>query len=303
MTRTRAVLALLAVAAVALAGWLLLRSPGGSGEDFAVFSRCPLANPAVDLCLYSRASGGTLTVGSRSIAVRRPIVLQGGVRVLENAQREIVGDRFLGPARGPVLAPVPEPISGGLARALDASLLPGALRARLAANLAAGGARARALTATIELDAPARDVTIDIQNLVERTGVALLLPVEVRLANGFLGPGCHIGSRAHPIALALGTGWTDPPPPNRPISGRIAHTSITDEYSLTVIHDSALVNNSFAAPAVHGCGEAGADRAALDRALDAGLGLPAPAGVNTVILDGSLSDATAAAVRAATAPR
>lgn len=293
-------LGLTAVVAVAVTSWLVLRA-GGSSEDFAEFSRCPLADSATDLCLYSRASGGSLTVGSRSIPLRRPIVFQGGVHVREDSRREIVGERFLGPAYGYALSPTPEPLPGGLSAALDAGRLPSALRARLAGYLA-GGARAGKLTATIELGAPARGVEIDTQNLIERSGVALLLPVKVRLGNPFLGSGCYIGSDAHPIQLALYTGWTHPPGPNRPISGRVAHVSVTDEYSLTVIGESALVDNSFAAPAVHGCGDparAGAgSTGAIDRALDAGLGLPAPAGVNTAILDGTLSDADASAVRA-----
>lgn len=296
MTRTRAVLALLALLAVALTGWLVLRS-GGSENDFADFSRCPLSDPATDLCLYSRASSGSLTVGSRTVPLSRPIVFQGGVHVIEDSQREIVGDRFLGAAHGDPLSPTPEPFPGGLRAALDASLLPSGLRARLRRYLASEPG-ANELTATIQLGVPARRVTIDIQNLIERSGVALVLPVEVRLANPFLGSACYIGSAAHPIPLALYTGWTNPPPPNRPISGRIAHTSVKDEYSLTVIRESALVDNSFAAPAVHGCALQGTDAAPIDRALDAGLGLPAPAGENTAILDGALSDADASAVRA-----
>jgi hypothetical protein len=303
MKRAAPALVALALALAALGGWLAFGGGGSSSEDYAPFARCPLGERATDLCLYSRASGGELTVGSRSVPLSRPVVFQGGVHVLENGRREVVRERFLAPARGPALSLASEPVPGGLRSALERSLLPGALRARLARYLA-GGPAANALAVTIELAAPASTIEIDIQNLIERSGIALTLPVKVRLSNPFLQSSCragahplYIGSDAHPIALALTTGTTDPPAPNRPIHGRVAHTSVKDEYNVTAIGASSLVNNSFAAPAVHGC--AGAQGLALQRALDAGLGLPAPAGVNTAILQGSLSDANAAAVRSA----
>ena len=61
--------------------------------------------------------------------------------------------------------------------------------------------------------------------------------------------------------------------------------------------DSSLVDNSFAAPEAQGCGSSRARP--LDRAVNAGLRLPAPAGHNTAILDGTLRDANAPAVKAA----
>jgi len=298
-----ALVALVALLLAALGGWLAFGG-GSSSEDYAQFARCPLGELATDLCLYSRASGGELTVGSKTIPLTRPVVLQGGVHVIESAGREVVGERFVAPTRGPAFSLASEPVPGGLRGALDQSLLPSALRARLRRYLA-GAPAGNELTIAIELAAPASTIDLDIQNLLERSGIALTLPVKVRLENPFLRSSCHaganagpfyIGSDAHPIVLALTTGTTHPPPPNRPIRGRVAHTSVKDEYNLTAIGASSLVDNSFAAPAVHGC--AGAQGAALERALDAGLDLPAPAGVNTAILRGALSDANAPAVRA-----
>lgn len=304
----RAALALVALPLAALGGWLAFGG-GSSSEDYAQFARCPLGEPATDLCLYSRASGGELTVGAKTIPLTRPVVFQGGVHVSENGRREIVGERFIEPTRGPAFSLASEPVPGGLRGALDQNLLPGALRARLRRYLA-GAPADNELTIAIELARPANTIDLDIQNLIERSGIALTLPVKVRLENPFLRSSCHaganagppnagplyIGSDAHPIVLALTTGTTHPPPPNRPIRGRVAHTSVKDEYNFTAIGASSFVNNSFAAPAVHGC--AGAQGLALERALDAGLDLPAPAGVNTAILRGAVSDANAPAVRA-----
>jgi len=300
--------ALAALLLAALGSWLAFGGGGSSSADYTPFARCPLAERATDLCLYSRASGGELTVGSRTIPLSRPVVFQGGVHVIENARREVVHERFIAPIRGPALSLASQPVPGGLRGALDQNLLGRALRARLRRYLAAGSA-ANTLTITIELAAPVSTISLDIQNLIERSGIALTLPVKVGLSNPFLQSSCHvdtgahpgahplyIGSDAHPIALALTTGTTDPPAPNRPVRGRVANTSVKDDYNVTAIGASSLVNNSFAAPTVHGC--AGAQSPALERALDTGLGLPAPAGVNTAILQGALSDANAPAVRA-----
>jgi len=64
-----------------------------------------------------------------------------------------------------------------------------------------------------------------------------------------------------------------------------------------MIKGSSFVSNSFAAPGAQGCG-APAHTRYLDRAVDAALHLPAPAGHNTVILGGTFREANAPAVRA-----
>ena len=65
-----------------------------------------------------------------------------------------------------------------------------------------------------------------------------------------------------------------------------------------MVKGSSFVNNSFAAPAAQGCGGSSSRAGPLDRAVDAELHLPAPAGRNTAILDGTLQEANAPAVRA-----
>jgi hypothetical protein len=285
-------LAAIAVAVAAgLAVWLIDRGAGSS--EYAQFDRCPLSDPATTLCLYTRSTGGRLTVGTKTVPLSRSISLQGGVHVVENSERESVRDQFLAPVPGPALYSTPEPLSGGLAGAVSARLLPATQRALLERYLRAG---ATGVTATIELAGPPSVIGIDIQNLAERTGVALSLPAKVRLNNPYLGPACYVGSNAHPIRLSFLSGTTSPPAPNRPISGRLGKTRIKDEYNLTIIGESSLVDNSFATPGATGCG--GANASQVDPAVDAAIGLPAPAGENTAILEGALRDANASAVRA-----
>ncbi|MGP8242502.1 MAG: hypothetical protein ACLQQB_12185 [Solirubrobacteraceae bacterium] len=265
-----------------------------SSNEYAQFSRCPLDDAATNLCLSTRVDGGRLIIGSTTVPIDRVVTLQGGVHVVENRKREVVRDELIAARGATTLSKTPEAVPGGLAEMVDAKLLPAGARQAFDRHVSSGDTSA---TATIELAGPPSALRIDIQNLIEAEGVALVLPAKVRLSNGFLGADCHIGSDAHPILLALTTGATHPPKPNMPIRGRVGKATFSDEYNLTVIRGSSLVDNSFAVPAATGCGEI-ASRS-VDRAVNARLGLPAAAGRNTVILDGALWDANAPAVTAA----
>lgn len=289
LSRWRAI----AVVGIVLSGVVvaLVLTDRRSRDDYAQFDRCPLGGPATNLCLSTRVKGGEFIVGSKTVPIERAVTLQGGVHVIENREREIVKDEFIAARDGATLSIAPQVVPGGLAGAVDAGLLPAAARTELDRLLASENPD---VTATIELAAPASSIGIDIQNLIEAEGVALSLPVKVRLSSAFLGARCYIGSDAHPLWLSLTTGRTHTRRPNRPIMGKVGRARFRDEYNLTTIRGSSLVNNSFAAPAAGGCGASGS----LDRAVDAALGLPAASGHNTVILDGTLQDANAPAVRA-----
>jgi hypothetical protein len=62
------------------------------------------------------------------------------------------------------------------------------------------------------------------------------------------------------------------------------------------IKKNALVNNSFDAPGAQGCG--GGFASLIDPLVNAKLGLPAGAGHDTAILNGTLKDTLSAAVLA-----
>ena len=61
------------------------------------------------------------------------------------------------------------------------------------------------------------------------------------------------------------------------------------------LKDTSLVDNSFSVPGASGCG--GVLSPIVDLAVDADIGLPAAAGKNTAIIDGSLEQTTAAFVK------
>jgi hypothetical protein len=264
-----------------------------SSDEYAHFGQCPLSDPATTLCLSTAAVGGKLTVGTVTVPIGRSFHLQGGVDVIENREQEVVKDEFIAAKDGATLSTTAQTMPGGLAGTVDAGLLPAGLRREFDGLLASGNTH---VTATIELARPASALGIDIQNLLEAAGIALVLPVRVRLSNRFLGADCYVGSAAHPISMQLTTGETRPPKPNTPIRGKVGKATLSDEYNLTVVKGSSFVDNSFAVPAATGCGAS--PSRSVDRAVNARLGLPAAAGHNTVILDGTLRDANAPAVRA-----
>jgi hypothetical protein len=282
----------LGVAALAVAVALIL-SGGGSKVSYAQFEHCPLRDPATKLCLFTQTTGGELIAGDTTVPLSRTVTLQGGVHVVENEEKEIVKDEFIAAKNGETLSKTPQPVPGGLRAVVDPSLLPPAPRRVFDEFLARGTAQ---VTAMIELAAPPSSIGIDVQDLIEAQGTALALPVKVKLSSPFLGAGCYIGSNARPIRLPLTTGQTHPLRPNKPIEGKVGKAKLKDDYNLTVIRGSSLVDNAFAAPAATGCGKTG--DAAIDSAINAKLGLPAGPGHNTAILDGTLQDANAPAVRA-----
>ena len=288
----RLVLGVTALAVLAVAVAVLVLT-GGSKVDYGQFKQCPLGNPATKLCLFTQTKGGELVAGSKTVPISTTITLQGGVHIVESKEKEIVKDEFIAAKDGETVSKTPQPVPGGLEGVVDPKRLTPALRALYKELIDRGITE---VTATIELAAPASSIGIDVQDLIEAEGTALALPVKVKLSNGFLGESCYIGSNADPISLRLTTGRVDSPKPNKQIKGKVGKAKLKDDYNLTVIKGSSLVDNTFAAPAATGCGKTGAP--AIDRAIDAKLGLPAGPGHNTAILDGTLQDANAPAVRA-----
>jgi hypothetical protein len=282
------------VALIALAVLAVSLSGGHrSSDDYASFADCPLGDPETTLCLFSQTEGGEFVAGSKTVPISRTMTLQGGVHVVENEEKEVVKDEFIAAKSGETLSRTPQPVPGGLRGVVDPGLLSPALRGAFDELLARGITE---VTATIELAAPASSIGIDVQNLVEAQGMGLELPVKIELSNPFLGAACHLGSALHPISFELTTGRTDPPKATKPIKGKVGKAKLKDDYNLIVIKGSSLVNNTFAAPGAEGCGETHSP--AVDRAVDAKLGLPAAAGHNTAILNGTLKDANAPAVKA-----
>jgi len=287
----------LIVSLAALGAVLSVLSGGNrSSGDYAAFAACPLRNPQTNLCLFTQTTGGEFIIGAKTVPLSRTITLQGGIHVVENAEKEIVKDELIAAARGETLSKASQAVPGGLRGVVAPSLL-GSARRKVFDELVARGLAQ--VTATIELAAPASSIGVSTQNLVEARGIGLSLPLKVKLSNPFLGESCYIGSNAHPIVVALTTGRlasTRRAPLHGRVAGKPGHAEFEDRYSLVTLSEGSLVSNSFAAPRAEGCG--GTHSLAINRAVDARLGLPAAAGRNQAILDVTLRDANAPAVQA-----
>jgi hypothetical protein len=148
------------------------------------------------------------------------------------------------------------------------------------------------VNATLELAAPASSIYFNEFALESELPYppyppALVLPARIHLENSLLGSECYINSSSEPIELALTTGTTSPPAPNKSIKGKLGELTSKSGGEILVIKNNTLVGNSFAVGKAHGCGLFGL----LDGLIESKLGLPSPAGENTAILNNTIEQA------------
>ena len=213
--------------------------------------------------------------------LNKPITIQGGFEEnLESGEFETVGAR-----NGETLTPVSQP-GPSLEEIVDPSLLSPSELAKYEAAVASGKTKT---TATVELAAPAHTMHINEGHLLGREGVALELPVEVKLTNPFLGKNCYDGSWVHPIVIHLTTGTSNG------LEGAEGELFFNEGGTILRILNNSLVDGEFAVPGVTGCGT----NNGADAALNSKMGVPSPAGDNSTRISGELSQAGAGAAEAA----
>jgi hypothetical protein len=274
-----------AVAVLALSGSALAAAPTG---EFADFRYCPYQNPAVSSCVYAVTDSGSFQLGNSSVPITAstPVVLQGG---------------FIDDGTGPTpwvnangadtLVKTRLKVPGGLLGLVDTGGLTGLLISALNAAVAAEND----VYATAELVGP---VQFTLANILQGSGTGISLPVRVHLENPFLGSNCYIGSAGNPVTLNLTTGTTAPPAPNTPISGYPGDQILNNDFTVATNVGIKLVDNSFAAPAATNCGITFLDRLLVTPAVNLKQGLPAAAGRNAAIQQGTTKLGTAYAVAA-----
>ncbi len=257
--------------------------------EFASFADCPLSSSSTELCVFAKTESGSFTVGNEKVPIVNAITLQGGVHI--NATTGAF--EFIGAEDGNTLSKTAQKVPGGLAGLIKCNEISNFLE-RIACELVFENG-VTGVNATTELAAPASSIGLNLTNLLEATGTALSLPVKVHLENPFLGGSCYVGSNAHPVVIELTTGTTSPPAPNKPITGAVGEIEINPTGQIVTIKKNSLVNNSFPAPGAEGCG--GILSGLIDPIVDSKLGIPAAAGHNTAILNGTLKTAEASAVK------
>ncbi len=284
-----------ALIAMALLTPLAFASPAMATEHhptgkFAPFAYCPLANPAVEACTVANTTSGEFTIGKRTVPINKTITLQGGLKEVVGTEEE----ELVAAENGETLSKTALYVPGGLLDIVAPEFLNKEQKEKFEKTINEG---ITGVTETTELAEPADKVRLNSSNLITETGVALHLPVKVKLGNVFLGSECYIGTSSSPIFLNLTTGATSPPAPNKSIHGAAGALSIEEEGTLLILNGGSLVENGWAAPGAHGCG-GHALESIIDPAVNAALGLPSAAGHNTAILTGKLEVAAAAAVKA-----
>jgi hypothetical protein len=271
-----AVLGVLVLAPSALAS---SHNPKG---EFAQFGECPLNNAKVTECLFSVSNGGNFTVGKKAVPLVNPVTLQGGAYINE-AEEQI----FVGAENGQTLSKTPQPVPGGLLGITAPTWWPKFVQDWFNGLINEGFT---GVTATVELAAPASSIKLSTQNLINQEGTALGLPTKVKLDNAILGNNCYIGSNSKPVQIDFTTGTSGA------LTGSVGEISFNKEFTLVTISGGKLVNGTFAAPGVSGCG--GIFSIFVNPLVDSILGTPSPSGKNSAVLEGKLQDASAAAVKA-----
>ena len=252
-----------------------------------MFKQCPRFSKGVEECLFAQISGGEVNIAGTSVPIKNAITLQAGT---ETVNPETGSERLVAALNGETLSRTSEPVPGGLLGLIKCDEIKGNGLLELAARVACEFTFENFFTgvgAVTELAKPAGEVGLNISNEFNSTGVALKLPVKVKLENYFLGSTCYIGSGSNPITLNLTTGTTNPPKPNNPISGVFGNLEAKSFEGVTYLEvpGNSLVDNAFAVPAASGCG--GSFSSLIDPIIDAKLSLPSAAGYNTAIQTGN----------------
>jgi hypothetical protein len=257
--------------------------------NFAPFADCPLSNPAVTQCIVASTTSGEFIVGKKTVPITKTITLQGGTIPISESS-EVT---FVAAEDGNTLSKTALPVPGGLFGIKAPESWSKEMKERFDEMINKG---LTGVTETAELAKPASAIKLNTSNLIFEEGVALQLPLKIKLDNVFLGSKCYVGSASNPVILNLTTGTTSPPEPNKPIKGSAGELEILEEGALLRLIGGSLVDNAFAAPEATGCG--GSFSKLVDPLVDAVFGVPAAAGHNTAILTGKLEDAYAPAVKA-----
>jgi hypothetical protein len=226
---------------------------------------------------------------------KHAIVLQGGIT---NAGES--DERFVGALNGETLSKTPQNVPGGLTGLVNCTEIKGEGLLKPLAELAKAACKlvfenkTTGVSAVTELAKPASEIGISTSNLENAEGVALSLPVKIKLENTFLGGECYIGSSSTPVTLKLTTGLTSPAAPNKPIKGKVGQIRAKDEFELLELINNELVDNAFSAPAATGCG--GIFSVLVDPLIDSKIGLPSADGKNTAIQKNYIREATSEGV-------
>jgi len=222
-------------------------------EGYERFEGCPSLkeNEEIFLCQRVFIDGGHFQMGSKDVPIKYPLTLSGGVTI---------NGEVLYTSKGG-LSHVKEPVPGGIVGLTGLDFLLELLKAE-----------ALQVFAVTELAGTP---------FVKEGGTEVELPIKVHLENPVLGNKCYVGSNANPITLHMIFGTTNPPKPNKPITGVDPIEGTSDLPEVLLFENGEFVDNSFAAPAASGCVlNIGIIPINIDALVNLQSGLPSAAGTN-----------------------
>ncbi len=191
---------------------------------FTQFRGCPRPEEkALAFCVRSDVKGGHLKMGNKNVPIEKPLTLTGGTNAFFG--------EFSANSEGG-LTKVKQKVPGGVLGLTGLTWL-----------LEFFGSEALTLYAVTELAGIPSNFTF--------STVTLPIKVHLETPSGVLGNNCYIGSVGTPIVLNNTTGTTNPPPPNKPISGKEGEFSEVGE--IVHFNNGVYVDNAFAVPGASGC--------------------------------------------------
>lgn len=237
---------LIAGIASAIAAWCAMG--GVAAAAFPNFSDCPREGlPSGSACIDIQSIRGELEIKGFRVPLDHSLEIRGAIREPEG--------RFIPPRGTNGFFAEPVRVPGGLL----GFELPFAFETVLATAELAGGPE---------------------QIVVSVGNQTISMPIKVRLTNPLIGRNCHIGTNRNPVRLNLIPGTTEPPPPNRPISGRFGEVEFIPP-NLLISREGVDVENSFSIP---GATECGGFLEANNLLVDLKLKLPSAAGNNSATI-------------------
>jgi len=121
----RLVLAVVVVCALLIpASSALAAPPHHPTGTWANFGYCPLSNPTTDICVYAKTLSGSVTTGSKKVAIVNPVILQGGL----DFNPETLQSTWINAEGGETLSKAAQPVPGGLLGVTAPSWWPSILR-------------------------------------------------------------------------------------------------------------------------------------------------------------------------------
>ena len=265
--------------------------PGGI---YKPFTDCPILNPLMAestsgnavVCSAGQVASGSVTLGSVVTPVVRPVDVQFGGWDPPNAS---LGGDWTGGATQFAGGILPPPAGLGAMLKTKPDLIPVSLTTALGCSTTTDPVVKNLCTQAENFGGKYLDVFALAQNVGQLTNFGLTTwtqRIDFKLINPLLGNNCTVGNANNPVVinpniqLAPGGQFLEVPDPNPTKHPNTAVLEITK---------AIATDTTFTAPGVTGCGPGGAKNIPVNEALDAGTGLPAASGVNSLTLNGSFA--------------